>query len=103
MTDWIALLISFAVCFAAAGIGGMFTTRSIQSWYRGLRKPSWNPPDWAFGPVFDSPEDAGAFCAWLGTDPRNIMLRAILDGKEPDAALEARYLDWRIHQQQAGA
>jgi hypothetical protein len=59
--------------------------------------------DWAFGPVFDSPEDAGAFCAWLGTDPRNIMLRAILDGKEPDAALEARYLDWRIHQQQAGA
>ena len=58
---------------------------------------------WAFGPVFDSPEDAEAFCAWLGTDPRNIMLWALLDGKEPDAALETRYLDWRIHQQQAGA
>lgn len=59
--------------------------------------------DWAFGPVFESPEEAETFCAWLGTDPRDVMLRAILEGKEPDAALEVRYLDWRIHQQQARA
>jgi hypothetical protein len=55
--------------------------------------------DWAFGPVFDSSDDAEAFCQWLRTDPRNILLWAILEGRDADTALEARYLDWRIHRQ----
>lgn len=68
MTDWIALVVSLAVCFGAAGIGGMFTTRSIQSWYRGLNKPSWNPPDWAFGPVWSILYLLMAVSVWLVWD-----------------------------------
>jgi translocator protein len=32
------------------GIGGLLT--EIGPWYRNLRKPSWQPPDWLFGPAW---------------------------------------------------
>jgi tryptophan-rich sensory protein len=32
------------------GVGRWMTT--IGSWYRSLRKPAWNPPDWVFGPAW---------------------------------------------------
>ncbi len=37
-----------AVIVAIAGAGATTT----DDWYRGLRKPAWKPPDWAFGPVW---------------------------------------------------
>ena len=52
----ISKIIKFAfaviVCFAAAGIGSLLTTSSIQTWYGGLVKPFFNPPNWIFGPVW---------------------------------------------------
>lgn len=32
------------------GVGGLAT--EIGPWYRGLIKPSWQPPDWLFGPAW---------------------------------------------------
>lgn len=32
------------------GLGGVLTT--IGPWYRGLKKPKWQPPDWLFGPAW---------------------------------------------------
>jgi translocator protein len=32
------------------GLGGLLTT--IGPWYRNLKKPSWQPPDWLFGPAW---------------------------------------------------
>ncbi len=36
----------------AAIVGGLATPRGLQSWYGTLAKPSWNPPNWLFGPVW---------------------------------------------------
>jgi tryptophan-rich sensory protein len=36
--------------FAALAAGGLAT--KIGPWYRALRRPAWQPPDWLFGPVW---------------------------------------------------
>ncbi len=34
------------------GLGAIATASSVSTWYRKLNKPSWNPPDKVFGPVW---------------------------------------------------
>lgn len=46
------LIISLIVCFAAAGIGSYFTLPEIKGWYTQIEKPTWNPPNYLFGPVW---------------------------------------------------
>lgn len=48
----IKLVVSFLTVFAAGGIGSLFTFRAIPTWYAGLKKPRYTPPNWAFGPVW---------------------------------------------------
>jgi translocator protein len=51
--------------FGAAALGGRFTARSVDTWYRTLRKPRPTPPDWAFGPVWTALYALMAVAAWL--------------------------------------
>lgn len=61
----IAALFAFVlVCLAAGGLGAMVTTPEIDGWYRGLHKPTWNPPDWIFGPVWTTLYIFMAVAAW---------------------------------------
>ena len=46
------ILICVLVCELAGFIGSVFTTPSIPGWYAGLAKPSFNPPNWVFAPVW---------------------------------------------------
>ncbi|WP_085340641.1 TspO/MBR family protein [Aquidulcibacter paucihalophilus] len=46
-----------------AGAGGALTT--IGPWYRALKKPSWQPPDWLFGPAWTLILSAAAWAAVL--------------------------------------
>ncbi len=48
----VKLVICIIACFAAAGFGMIFTSKAIPYWYRGLKKPRYTPPNWAFGPVW---------------------------------------------------
>lgn len=43
---------SLVICQSAGLIGSFFTTPQIFSWYSTLVKPSFNPPNWVFGPVW---------------------------------------------------
>jgi benzodiazapine receptor len=61
----IALVISIAICFLAGGIGGFSTTSSVNGWYADISKPSWNPPNWIFGPVWSVLYLMMAISAWL--------------------------------------
>ena len=62
---WLGLVVFLVVCFAAAGIGGAVTTPKIATWYATLAKPSWNPPNWIFGPVWSALYFCMAVAAWL--------------------------------------
>jgi tryptophan-rich sensory protein len=53
------------LCLGAGGIGAWATTSEIQTWYRTIDKPSWNPPDAVFGPVWTVLYLLMATAAWL--------------------------------------
>ena len=44
------ILIAFLLAVLVGGIGGAAT--EIGPWYYSLVKPAWQPPDWAFGPIW---------------------------------------------------
>jgi tryptophan-rich sensory protein len=35
-------------------LGGLITINSVKTWYPGIQKPSFNPPNWLFGPVWST-------------------------------------------------
>lgn len=44
------IIISASIAILLGVVGGLMTP--IDHWYRDLRKPSWQPPNWAFGPAW---------------------------------------------------
>jgi translocator protein len=48
MSTQVWMAIAWAVVLG--GVGGALTP--IGPWYRNLKKPSWQPPDWLFGPAW---------------------------------------------------
>lgn len=46
------LVASIILCQLAGIIGSVFTVSSISTWYAELTKPTFNPPNWIFGPVW---------------------------------------------------
>ena len=64
-SQWVGLIVSIGLCFAAAGLRSLFTAPAIATWYATLNKPSWNPPNWIFGPVWSTLYLLMAIAAWL--------------------------------------
>jgi translocator protein len=52
MNKLLKLIIALAAPLLVGGIAGYFTSSEIKSWYLLLKKPSWNPPNYIFGPVW---------------------------------------------------
>jgi len=67
---WIAL------CVLVGVISGLLTRRDIAGWYAGLRKPSFNPPNWIFGPVWMALYILMGVAAWVVWSQPASQLRA---------------------------
>lgn len=46
------IALAVAVCLLVGALSGLATQSSVDTWYTTLNKPSFNPPNWVFGPVW---------------------------------------------------
>jgi translocator protein len=60
----LGLLMFLGVCLAIGAVGGAVTSTAVTTWYQHLRKPSFNPPDWVFSPVWTALYISMAVAAW---------------------------------------
>ncbi|HLP59213.1 MAG TPA: TspO/MBR family protein [Candidatus Deferrimicrobium sp.] len=75
------LIFSLAICQLAGIIGGFFNAASNRNWYLTLNKPSFNPPNWVFGPVWVSLYllmGIALFLVWITDSPGNIKQAAMI-------------------------
>lgn len=49
---WKSLIAFLLAVWSVQFISAMATFPSVTEWYPTLRTPSWNPPNWVFGPVW---------------------------------------------------
>lgn len=71
--NWTALAVASVCALLVAVAGGVLTTTG--PWYHALRRPTWKPPDWAFGPIWTvifTLTTLSAVMAWeAGTGPES--------------------------------
>jgi tryptophan-rich sensory protein len=77
------LIVSLAVPLLVGFLGSLFTTAdSLNNWYANLNKPTFNPPDWIFGPVWTTLYilmGIAVFLVWRkGLDNKPVRLALIL-------------------------
>ena len=75
-TRWIGLAVVLVVCLGVGGLGAIATTPEIEGWYRTISKPTWNPPDSVFGPVWTALYILMAIAAWLVWRPAGFKAAA---------------------------
>jgi len=61
---WIKLGLTILVCQGAGLVGTIFTLEAIPSWYAGLNKPWFTPPNWLFGPMWAMLYTLMAIAGW---------------------------------------
>ncbi len=64
-SDIVSLIVAIVIPLVIGGLGGAATAPAIPSWYQGLTKPAWNPPNWVFGPVWTLLYILMGVAAWL--------------------------------------
>lgn len=52
MKNVIVLVVFVLGCLTVGAVSGLATTGGLKEWYPALIKPSFNPPNWIFGPVW---------------------------------------------------
>ncbi|KPK87444.1 MAG: hypothetical protein AMJ94_17050 [Deltaproteobacteria bacterium SM23_61] len=78
--DIYKLVVCILVCQLAGVIGSIFTRPAVPTWYAGLLKPRFMPPDWVFAPVWISLYfliGIAAFLVWRRGLHHRVVRRAL--------------------------
>ena len=52
MNKFVKIIIAVVICLAVGYLSSLVTQSSIDTWYPTIQKPSFNPPNWVFAPVW---------------------------------------------------
>jgi benzodiazapine receptor len=63
--DVLGLTAFVILCFGTSALGGRAAAPALAEWYPALRKPSWTPPGWVFGPVWALLYPMVAVAGWM--------------------------------------
>jgi len=77
----VKILICVVVCLAIGGLSGIATTDAIPNWYANVNKPSFNPPNWLFAPVWTalySMMGVAAALVWHNKDAKSGVKAALI-------------------------
>lgn len=64
LSSFLKLILYITICLIIGSSGAYFTAQSINTWYPTLVKPSFNPPNYLFGPVWTSIFILLGICLW---------------------------------------
>ena len=83
-TKIVRLICTVTVCLLIGFLGSSATTDSVTTWYVGLSRPSFTPPDWTFGvvwPILYVMMGISAFLIWnKGLDKREVKVALSIFG-----------------------
>ena len=68
---FLSFIFFFVITYSASLIGAFATIYFKEPWYSSLNKPSFNPPDWIFGPVWTSLYIIMTISIWLYWHTKN--------------------------------
>lgn len=80
--NWLLFVGFIVLCNLIGGIGAIWTS-SDSAWYKGLNKPSFNPPSWVFGPVWTiifTLMGISLYFVWTSSDSRIRTIALIFFG-----------------------
>jgi tryptophan-rich sensory protein len=60
-----SLPVFLIACLATGFAGALFTASSVNTWYAGLEKPAFTPPNWLFAPVWTTLYVLMGISGWL--------------------------------------
>lgn len=80
MNNILKLALSVALPLAVGALGSYYTIPEISGWYQTIQKPSWNPPNWIFGPVWTTLYvlmGIALYLVWKTPDNNNVKSIAV--------------------------
>lgn len=95
------LIVTLIVCQGAGVIGSFFTGPAISTWYAEIQKPSFNPPNWVFAPVWIALFFLMGVSAYLilkrGIWKKNVFLALAIFGAQLGLNVFWSYLFFGLH------
>ena len=74
---FLSFILFFIITYTASLIGGFATINFKEPWYSLLNKPTFNPPDWIFAPVWTSLYFMMTISVWIFWHSKNRDIKTI--------------------------